>query len=529
MSRREPRPELVRKRLSVPWQIICVFGLAGILGVIGALVSNLPSGAINQLATVFAGALLVCLGWWLHKKRYKKLFFGLILSYWLVLCVWVFIEVVPHLLRFSRMVRPSAFLGNPNLLGAAIATSGVIILVLLSRRTIPWTAIPTVLALIATGSRLALVAYLIGIGVYYFTRTTSPTLGWIAVITIPCCAIFIPWMVSEAIGGTEDPAQLNLLEYSDVLVNPVWNTRFADSVVVTRRWSRSPAGGRVYRLQGIPGEPEPDGLNIFIKQRTKLQSVQGENYTASVFLRSESDEQQKVSIRTVATSAECTVTEVWSRCITPPGLATGRSNVYFELRVNPLEEFVDLEVAGIQVEQGRFATEPDRTTSLAAYLKSQPLVLRYGLDAVLEEAEQRKEIMTEALRAFMQSPIAGHGVDYILTAATVSSKDEVSTKKFFHAHNLPLDLGLTYGIFGLLAWIIAFFGIWWGRLREVHLASPIVVCVLLLNLLDVSFFNAGGFYIYWLACGFSLAYFGEGAFTKPTSVRTPRSFQVDNG
>jgi hypothetical protein len=391
---------------------------------------------------------------------------------------------------FSAQVHPSFFLlENENSLAAVLVTLGTVALVLWSATGFIVFYLFGVLAVLFTGSRLAL-------GVYVFALILG-SLRWtmrrklVTLILIMLGAALL-WLI------VQPRERVNLLTFSNDLMQPVWVTYGKTELEL----SDAPGpfeNARAVRLRSTSDRSESLKGTIFMQRLTEA-SRPGVSYLASVYVKSEHP--QQMMLTNGFNSVVCDVALVWQRCVTPVAIGDGKAHVQFQLRTLEPGGNLDIYLWGPQLEIG---TEPSEVVLTEDTLWER-LLYRVPLRTDALEPENildvsyRLEIARSAWQVFLEHPIAGVGLGGL--RSIFAQQDFAATEPPVHAHNLVLQLLAETGVLGLLAWLLTF----WGTLLTVgrthwRQLAPLVIAVLLLNTVDFTYFTNFAYYAYWLTVG----------------------------
>lgn len=391
--------------------------------------------------------------------------------------------------------RVQLFFDNPNLLGASLATASVATLVLTrSAISVPLWGLG-VMGIVMTGSRLSLVGAAVGL------------LVWLAVTSQSIKRLLILGCVSMLVGGllvlgaTQAASQksaVNLLALSSDFHKSDWITSHAQTVRVERQATPGPvAGSEAHRIKGESGT-----LSSLVIYQWVSRSEAGVPYVASIYLRA--DVPQQLVLSTQLSSAVCDVGTDWSRCVTPAGYGDGYAALQLRLETITRPGRFEVYAWGAQLEIGIVASplEERRKTVF-----SSSLLARLDASTWFEQSVSpigRVQAWRLAFEDFRAAPLSGLGLGldnfpdrYQLRWSEADVVD--------HPHNGPLFLLASMGVLGLISWLMVL-GASMSRLgRSGRVRSaPIIATVLVLNMLDLSFFSSGVFYPFWVVLGFAV-------------------------
>lgn len=403
----------------------------------------------------------------------------------------------PLQLRF----RVSIWLENPNLLGAALVLAAIGSATIVKNDWVKFALIGLALiAVIATGSRTALVALLVAslINVVLSGIEAPIFAKWFVTATIVCITVgvfLLLWLLPPN-------SSRNLIIASDDLTHPRWSTHYAQEISVERLAVPGPfTGGAVHHIVARSDPGQTHGLVI---HQTHGVAPEGYQFVASIYVRA--DTPQKVVISSNYTASVCSVDTKWTRCIAPPAVGNGHGSIQLQLRTLTPGAEIDIHVWGPQIEEGTEPTIVDhKHATLASELRDSRLLSRLNLRRVLEDGDSdRLEAMRIAWQAFRAHPWTGVGYGRIASwhsQATTGVGTE-RPRPFTHSHNLALQHLAENGILGLLAFLVPFTGtIVLAFVSSGTRTLPLVSAVIILNTTDFTFYNFGSFYVYWLCLG----------------------------
>lgn len=498
-------PALAKRREQVWPKIVALFLAALLLGIGAALWANNTTKLWWHLGTLASTAMLLALAYILPRGL-RLVGQVLVLVWGLGLCGMVFYQSYRVLEQFNPWHHVNPFFVNANFLGAALATVGVVTLVLCQSRWIGLSALGLLSALVLTGSRTALVAYLVALVSWFLLLG-----GWRS--KVPIFLVLIGLAGSSYVGlrvwlgAQPSPSGKNLLIYSDTLEHPAWTKRYAVELTLEPVSLPGPMpGGKVYHVRGR-SNPEAQYPTKVVIQNAAL-SEEDIEYVASVHLRTDSP--QRMRLGSNMTGTICEVTLEWQRCQAPVSHGNGRTSIGLHLDTVQPGELLDIYVWGAQVEVGEVPTAPEHTSKnpFAEFLKGNALK-----DLMPQGWQDDRNLVSRAAtyrsawRIFLAHPVAGVGLGNFYREAQALGREGPGAGDT-HAHNLPLQMLAETGILGFLSWAVPFFGVlalfWrrhWRRLL------PLAVCVLVLNMTDFTYYHSGVYYLYWLTVG--LIVFGK--------------------
>ena len=473
---------------------LAVVGIAG-LTLIG-LAHGDPRSSLWYAAT---GALIVA-SWGIARTSIARTALRVLMPAWTVgLAAATIATAIAGAFDPSEAMRIDVGTGHPNLLAASLAVAGVATLALrgptLSRRGrhAPWIdggiALLVVGALVLTGSRTGLVAFLLGSFAAAALRTDPA--GARRSIAVAGIVLATAWGAMHLALHQERTAR-NLLHASGTVSTAPWRPGADAELVLTP----DEATNEVVPDDAthIAGRIGGDG-DILVHGRLG-RSEAGVDYVASTYLRA--DTPTRIGLTTNLSRVTCDVGPTWSRCVTPPGRGDGTTYVQFRL-VAPSDVFdVDVTLAAPQLERGRRATT---YVAKGATLLPRPLLERFTLGSILDGDARRLAVARVAVAQARTSPWIGVGRED-LRHAIANADGPTDVTHLTHAHNLLLQRLAAEGVLGLLSWAFLLVP------PVVAAARPrpgptvaVVATVLAANTLDLTFFYAGALIPTFVALG----------------------------
>ncbi len=185
---------------------------------------------------------------------------------------------------FATRGRSSLFFANPNLLGSSLTMAGTVLLLLTGRTWAASSILVFAPALLLTGSRTALVAYLSAWSLWLLLNLKTGRLylfgGTLLVLGVTL------WL---GISSGSQKAQKNLLVYSDTLTHSAWTGRYAAALKLEQVPAVAPGErserSKVFRQKG---RSDPRGAHpTFVLIQNAHRSEVGVPYVASAYLRAD--------------------------------------------------------------------------------------------------------------------------------------------------------------------------------------------------------------------------------------------------
>ncbi len=402
------------------------------------------------------------------------------------------LAVLAWSLSFSDTSPSFILLANENSLAAALVVLSIATLTLWQPLWLVLFQALTGVAVLITGSRMGVWVYLFGLFLTMFHWNRQKKLVVVGMLVV---SGLIGWFVAQ-------PREcVNLLKFSNDFQQSVWRQVGENARLdIAKEKAVGPFENTQATLLKAMSDPQ---LNHGIAL------VQGSGYsrdtmpyTASVYLRA--DTAQKIILRNHAgdTQIICDVTQVWQRCVTPVGYANGKSSVQLQLRTLEPGHSLEVYIWGPQLEIG---TEPSPAILTEATLWERLLYrLPLRLDAFepqnVLKVDLRVQVAQEAWKVFLAHPVAGVGLGGLTEVFAAQTFDAPAPPA--HAHNLVLQLLAETGLLGFASWLLTFWGTLFvaGRKHWKKLA-PLVISVLLLNIVDFTYYTNVAYYAFWLTLG----------------------------
>ncbi|MDR9392517.1 MAG: O-antigen ligase family protein [Trueperaceae bacterium] len=395
--------------------------------------------------------------------------------------------------------------GHPNLLAASLAVAGVASLALRAPR-VPYAprtrraavsavavdvsvAVLVVGALVLTGSRTGVAAFLIGSGLIAWWRRDATVVR--RSLVAGALIVAAAWGGLHLVLHQERTAR-NLLHQSGDVTRTPWRTSPDAAVRFT------PGDGE---RDGVPDDATrisgrlADDRLVLLHGRLG-RSEAGAAYVASVYVRA--DAPTRVDLTTNLSRVSCAVETTWSRCVTPPGIGDGTTYVQFRMLAPHTTSRIDLRVAAPQLERGSNASA---YVPKGATLLPRPLLERFTVGALLAGDPRRVAVARIALAQGRGSPWVGVGRDGV-RRALATAEGAVDVTHLTHAHNLLLERFAAEGALGLVAWALLLVPPTVAAARR-HPSSTLALIATLatLNTIDLTFFYTGSFVPTFAALG----------------------------
>ncbi len=120
--------------------------------------------------------------------------------------------------------------------------------------------------------------------------------------------------------------------------------------------------------------------------------------------------------------------------------------------------------------------------------------------------EARFQIWRVALTAFEQHPLEGVGINRFPHFYARHRPEKAITQRAGHAHDLWLQLLAGSGVLGLLGFLTLYASVVWSLFRwRAWAGLGLLAVILVLNIADYTFFDAGVYYVLWAGLGFVLS------------------------
>lgn len=130
--------------------------------------------------------------------------------------------------------------------------------------------------------------------------------------------------------------------------------------------------------------------------------------------------------------------------------------------------------------------------------------------------EARFQIWRVALTAFEQHPLEGVGINRFRSFYVKHLPEKAITPRAGHAHDLWLQLLAGSGVLGLLGFLTLYGSVIWSLFRwQAGAGLGLLAVILILNIADYTFFDAGVYYVLWAGLGFVVAHEHRAAQASP--------------
>jgi O-antigen ligase len=374
--------------------------------------------------------------------------------------------------------RIQLFMGNPNVLGAALVTALTAWAAVAPRRRWVLWAWPLVgLAVLHTGSRTSGGA-LVAAGALWLAL--QAVRGRPKLVLAPLLVLIV--LAAAALAWQRGIVELtpNLLAAPSDLSDPAWRHDLADHVTITD--GAAPGPFPETAAQRLVAQARPTGRNLV--HQSIGRSEEGVPYVASVYLRA--DTPQRIALSSHLAQVVCDVGPAWGRCVTPVGYGDDHAQRQLHLRATERGGSVDVFVFGAQYERG---------VEVTPFLDGRPswvpqtMVNRFDLRRVTFLPENRMIAWTAGAEIAREHPWFGMGLEASQEAFRERTRDALS-RPVTYAHNLAIQGVAVHGVVGVLGAalvVIALLGAV-GRTGLARLA-PMLVALTLLNTWDVTFFE----------------------------------------
>ena len=374
--------------------------------------------------------------------------------------------------------RTQLFMGNPNVLGAALVTALTAWAAVAPRRRWVLWAWPLVgLAVLHTGSRTSGGA-LVAAGTIWLVL--QAVRGRPKLVLTPLLVLVV--LAAAALAWQRGIVELtpNLLAAPSDLSDPAWRHDLADDVAITAGAAPGPFPDTT--AQRLVAQARPTGRNLV--HQSLGRSEEGVPYVASIYLRA--DTPQRLTLSSHLAQVVCDVGTAWERCVTPVGFGDDHAQRQLHLRAPDRGGSVDVFVFGAQYERGMEVTP---------FLDERPawvpqtMVNRFDLRRVTFLPENRMIAWTAGAEIAREHPWFGMGLAASQEAFRERTRGALS-RPVTYAHNLAVQGLAVHGVVGVLGAalvVIALLGSV-GRVGLTRLA-PMLIALTLLNTWDVTFFE----------------------------------------
>jgi hypothetical protein len=388
--------------------------------------------------------------------------------------------------------RVQLYYGNPNLLAAAIAFLATAMLATGKPRSYPFIITLSLLALINTGSRAALLAFIAAVLLWLLIHRTSRLWYLALIVVITSTAVGIGIATRSIVTSIDEMlASANVLDDSNNFSNTNWiQYRFSENLTVVPDDIAGPFA--LTRADRIISQSGPTTKAVIYQDMGFAE--QSKPYIGSIYLRA--DRPQQVVLNTNLSASICDVSTEWQRCITPAG--TSNTLTSLQLRLETLEpgEAIDIHAWGAQLE---IAEE------VGPLVIKYPIPIQYYLFKRFDFSggeSLRWQAMQAGWLDFLASPIVG--IDDSKLFERAKSKGLPVT--ISHTHNFVVQVLATEGILGLLAWLIPAVGmmiVLWHY--QGFRLLPFIVVTVLINASDITYYSLHVFLVFWVILGLLFA------------------------
>jgi hypothetical protein len=377
-----------------------------------------------------------------------------------------------------------------------------------------WFHLFIICILLLTGSRMALVAYIVN-WIFFGLRSEHARLGrkqFDDSYQVACkrarvrnVVIMVVLVVLLALVAIASMQRVNLLAYSNNFSKPVWYKGYAKQLEVRTGATLGPDKKTTASFLEAERDPESPYTDLILFQTAAL-SQKHQPYVASLYLKADTP-QQVVLTNNLGTRVLCEVDLDWKRCVTP--VAIGDGSTYVKLNLLTAREAATFRVFawGAQVEAGTTATRVQLTeANIFSDVLYQLSLLRLNPVLLATDLSVRREIFEKTWSIFLDQPLAGLGWGKL--SEKFAALDFATPVAPSHAHNLVLQLLVETGLLGLVAWLLVVAGsyillsYYCGNINTLR---PLGLVVIMLNLLDITYFTNLAYYGFWLTTGLAFA------------------------
>jgi len=464
-----PVPTAPPRRLR---RVVLAAAAAGVLLAAASLAVGDPSGAAAAVAVLGAAVAAVASVRW---RPFRVAAVGAIGAYAAGLTV---ATLLAGATRATDDLRIELFMGNPNVLGAALVTAMAAWAAVAPGRRWVWWAWPLVaLAVLNTGSRTSGGALLAAGTAWLVLLALRLPRRWLLAPTVALLVV-----AAAAVVWQRGVVELtpNLLAAPSDLTHPAWHS-LAQRVEIVPDAVPGPFEGTVG--QRLVAQASPEWRSVL--HQTVGRSESGVSYVASIFLRS--DTPQRIELSSHLATVACEVDEAWRRCVTPAAQGDDYLQAQLHLQVPERSGSVDVYVFGAQYERGASVTP---FLDLRPAWIPQQMVNRYDLRRLTLLPEDRVAIWRAGLEIFRASPWFGVGLGAAPDAFREHTRDGFGGASVTYAHNLLVQLLAVYGVIGLVGAVVFAVTLLSTLSRPGWLRlAPLLLALALLNTWDLTLFE----------------------------------------
>lgn len=387
---------------------------------------------------------------------------------------------------------------NPNFLANFLLVTSTSTLVFMQRSLKRYYSLSLFLfplvggALLFTGSRTALVIFIILLCYFGIQALIHKhkTIIWLLLLFLLLGLILFPIVISLNQATLISMTSPNLIKESEYFSKNA--TAYRNATITVQNnipQTLSPSGYSVSLIQA----KAPPSTTLFYLQSIK-KSVMGEDYVASIYLRS--DIYQQIRLSTQLSSVICDIRTDWSRCITPVGKGDNYAALQFRFETLNPNQSVEFYFAEPQLEIGTQATPyqprayPSRIYLLSKRLSQNIFSTENNSGSFLAG---RPEAWNKGWNLFLQRPLLGVGNGNF----TKYEDTEIT-----HSHNIFIQILATQGLIGFTMWFaVGFIMLSSMTARQRCDFFPMLMVAFLMNLTDYTFIHASSLYVFFFTWG----------------------------